>query len=364
MSPKKTPLFEEHQKLNGNVVDFAGFFLPVEYEGLIPEHIAVRERVGLFDVSHMGEFFVEGKDAIKFLNYTLTNEYSNMEDGQILYSMILNDNGGIVDDLLVYRRNAESFLIVPNAANIEKDFNHLSKYVDRFNVTLKNVSEEFGEIAIQGPKAEATLQKLVDVDLKEIKYYYFKENISYKGYDLIISRTGYTGEDGFEIYATPEATVKLWNDLLEAGKEFDIAPCGLGCRDTLRFEAAMPLYGNEMDDTISPIEAGLKFAVKMNKEDFVGKAALEKQIEEGQKRKIVGLEMLKKRIARHGFEVQKDGKKIGVITTGYLSPTLNKCIANALIDIEYAELGNEVDVIIREKPAQAKIIKKKYLQNK
>lgn len=364
MSPKKTPLFEEHQKLNGNVVDFAGFFLPVEYEGLIPEHIAVRERVGLFDVSHMGEFFVEGKDAIKFLNYTLTNEYSNMEDGQILYSMILNDNGGIVDDLLVYRRNAESFLIVPNAANIEKDFNHLSKYVDRFNVTLKNASEEFGEIAIQGPKAEATLQKLVDVDLKEIKYYYFKENISYKGYDLIISRTGYTGEDGFEIYATPEATVKLWNDLLEAGKEFDIAPCGLGCRDTLRFEAAMPLYGNEMDDTISPIEAGLKFAVKMNKEDFVGKAALEKQIEEGQKRKIVGLEMLKKRIARHGFKVQKDGKKIGVITTGYLSPTLNKCIANALIDIEYAELGNEVDVIIREKPAQAKIIKKKYLQNK
>ncbi|MDO5754645.1 MAG: glycine cleavage system aminomethyltransferase GcvT [Tissierellia bacterium] len=364
MSPKKTPLYEEHKKLNGNLVDFAGWYLPVEYEGLIPEHNTVRENVGLFDVSHMGEFMVDGKEALDFLNYTLSNDFSKLEDGQVGYSMILNENGGIIDDLLVYKRNDESFMLVPNAANTKKDFDHLSKFVDQYDVKFENRSDEFGQIAIQGPKSEELLQKFVDIDLSEMGYYHFKENVKYKNYDVLVSRTGYTGEDGFEVYGTPESTVELWNDLLEEGKEFNVKPCGLGCRDTLRFEASMPLYGNEMSDEISPLEVGLKFAVKMDKSDFIGKEATQKLIDKGVERKLIGIQMEKKRIARQGAEVEKDGKKIGEITTGYLSPTLGVCIANALVDKDSVETGDEVDVIIRKKPSKAKVISKQYLKNR
>lgn len=362
MCAKKTPLYDRHMAAGGNVVDYAGWFLPVDFVGLKEEHKAVRESVGVFDVSHMGEFIVEGKDALKFLNYVFTNDFTKANDGQIVYTMIGNENGGIIDDLLVYKYNNDKFLLVPNASNTEKDFNHLSEQAKGYDVKLENISDSIGEVAIQGPNSQKVLQKLVDLDLDEIKYYYFKDNVKYKNHEVLISRTGYTGEDGFEVYATPEAIVEVWDDLMEAGKEFGIMPVGLGCRDTLRFEASMPLYGNEMDEDISPLEAGLKFAVKFDKDDFIGKAAMEKELAEGPKRKIIGLEMGDKRIPRHGYEIQKDGKTIGVITTGYLSPTLNRRIANALVDADQAVIGNEVEVIIRNKPSKATLISKKFMK--
>lgn len=362
MSAKKTPLYDRHIAAGGNVVDYAGWMLPVDYVGLKEEHKAVRENVGLFDVSHMGEFDVKGKEALKFLNYVCSNDFSKAADGQIVYTMLCNENGGIIDDLLVYKYNNEHFLMVPNAANTEKDYNHLIKYVKDYDVEFNNISDNVGEVAIQGPNSQKLLQKLVDLDLDQIKYYHFVDDIDYKGYKLLISRTGYTGEDGFEVYTTPEGIQQVWDDILEVGKEFELQLCGLGCRDTLRFEASMPLYGNEMGDDISPLEAGLKFAVKFNKDDFIGKAALEKELAEGPKRKIIGLEMEDKRIPRHGYEIQKDGKTIGVITTGYLSPTLNRRLANVLIDIDEAVIGNEVDVIIRNKVSKAKIISKKFMK--
>ncbi|WP_099202941.1 glycine cleavage system aminomethyltransferase GcvT [Miniphocaeibacter massiliensis] len=362
MSAKKTPLYDRHIAAGGNVVDYAGWFLPVDYVGLKEEHSAVRENVGLFDVSHMGEFTVKGKEAVKFLNYVFSNDYSKVADGQVAYTMLLNENGGIIDDLLIYRKNSEDFLIIPNAANVDKDYNHLIKLTKDYDIEFKNISDEVGEVAIQGPNAQKVLQKLVDFDLDKIEYYHFVDGIDYKGHKLLISRTGYTGEDGFEVYTTNEGILQVWDDLLEAGKEFSMQLCGLGCRDTLRFEASMPLYGNEMADDISPLEAGLKFAVKFDKDDFIGKTALEKELAEGPKRKIIGLEMNDKRIPRHGYEIQKDGKTIGVITTGYLSPTLNRRLANVLIDIDEAVIGNEVDVIIRNKPSKATIISKRYMK--
>lgn len=364
MSAKKTPLYEKHIELGGNIVDYAGWMLPVDYVGLREEHKAVRENVGIFDVSHMGEFEVKGKDALKFLNYVFTNDFSKANDFQITYTLVGNENGGIIDDLLVYKYNDEHFLIVPNAANTQKDWDHLSPIAEKYDVELTNISDEVGEIAIQGPNSQKVLQKVVDYDLDKIEYYHFAADIDFKGHKLLISRTGYTGEDGFEVYTTREGIVAVWDAILEAGKEFDIQPCGLGCRDTLRFEASMPLYGNEMADDISPLEVGLKFAVKFDKDDFIGKAAMEKVLEEGPKRKLVGLEVLGKRPPRQGYEIEKDGKKIGYITTGYLSPTLNKRLANALIDIEEAEMGNDLEVVVRNKKDPAKVVSRRYLKNK
>lgn len=364
MGAKKTPLYDKHIELGGKVVDYSGWFLPVEYTGLTDEHETVRNNVGLFDVSHMGEFDVKGKDALAFINYAFTNDYTNVDDYQIQYTLLCHEDGGIIDDLLIYKYNDEHFLIIPNAANVDKDFAHLAEVAKDFDVEFKNISEEVGEIAIQGPKAQEVLAKVVDYNLDDIAYYHFADKIAYKGYDLLISRTGYTGEDGFEIYGTPEATVSIWDDLLEAGKEQGIKPTGLGCRDTLRFEAAMPLYGNEMADDINPLEAGLKFAVKFDKEKFIGKEALTKINEEGRARKIVGLELEGKRIPRHGYEVQKDGKRIGEITTGYRPPTVGKSIANALVDADSVKLGDEVDVIIHKKPNKATVVSRKFLDKK
>lgn len=228
MGAKKTPLYDKHVELGGKVVDYSGWFLPVEYSGLTDEHEAVRNNVGLFDVSHMGEFDVKGKDALAFINYAFTNDYTNVDDYQIQYTMLCHEDGGIIDDLLIYKYNDEHFLIIPNAANVDKDFAHLAEVAKDFDVEFKNISEEVGEIAIQGPKSQEVLAKVVDYNLDDIAYYHFADNIKYKGYDILISRTGYTGEDGFEIYGTPEATVSMWDDLLEAGKEQGIKPTGLG----------------------------------------------------------------------------------------------------------------------------------------
>lgn len=362
MVAKKTPLYDEHIKLGGKIVEYAGWFLPVQYEGLIQEHEAVRSTAGMFDVSHMGEIFVKGKDALNYLQYLLTNDISKAVENQIIYSPMCYPDGGVVDDLLVYKFNEEEYMLVVNAANTDKDFKWMIDNKKDFSIIIENKSDQFGEIAIQGPKSEDILQKLTVYNLSEIKYYYFKRDVNVAGVNTIVSRTGYTGEDGFEIYASRDDIVSVWNKLLEAGEEYGLKPAGLGARDTLRFEAGMPLYGQEISEEVNPLEGGLKFAVKFNKEaDFIGKEELKKQWDEGLKRKIVGFEMIGRGIPREGYEVFKDGKKIGYVTTGYLSPTLKKNIGNALIDIDETELGNEIDIMIRKKPIKAKIIKRKFL---
>lgn len=365
MDAKKTPLYEEHIKLGGNVVDYAGWFLPVEYKGLVPEHQAVRNAVGLFDVSHMGEITVKGKDALAFVDYLVSNDVTTLVDNQIIYTHFCNPEGGVVDDLLVYRFGDEDFYLVVNASNTDKDFKWILENKGDFNVELENISDSVGEIAIQGPLAQRVLQKLTDFDLAEIKFFFLQRDISVAGVNCMVSRTGYTGEDGFEIYTDNEGVVKVWNAILEAGKEEGIMPCGLGCRDTLRFEASLPLYGHEFDDTISPLEAGFKYFVKLDKKsDFIGKEALNKQWSEGLKRKLVGFEMVDRGIAREGYEIYKDGDKIGHVTTGYMSPTLGKIIGNALVKPEFTELGTELDIKIRNKFAKAKVISKKFLNKK
>lgn len=365
MVTKKTPLYDEHVKQGGKIVDYAGWFLPVQYEGLIQEHEAVRNEAGIFDVSHMGEIMVKGEDALDYLQYLLTNDLSKLEDNQVIYTIMCYPDGGVVDDLLVYKYNAEEYLLVVNAANVDKDFKWIIDNKNDFNIIIENISDQVGEVALQGPNAQKILQKLVDFDLSTVKFFYLKRDVNIAGVNCLISRTGYTGEDGFEIYTPWNEVVKVWDAILEAGKEYGLKPAGLGARDTLRFEAALPLYGNEISKEVNPLEGGLKFFVKLKKEaDFIGKEALVKQWEEGLTRKVAGFEMLGRGIPREGYEVFKDGKKIGHVTTGYMSPTLKKSIGNALIDIDETEIGNEVDIMVRKKPVKAKIISRKFLKNK
>ncbi len=363
MEAKKTPLYDEHVKLGGNVVDYAGWYLPVQYEGLVPEHEAVRNAVGLFDVSHMGEITIKGKDALAFVNYLMTNDISTIVDNQVIYTFMCHPTGGVVDDLLVYRYDGEFFYLVVNAANVDKDHKWILENKGDFQVEIENISDSVGEVAIQGPLAEKVLQKLTDYDLSQVKFFHLKRDIEVAGVNCMVSRTGYTGEDGFEVYCDKDGIVTVWNAILEAGQDEGIKPTGLGCRDTLRFEASLPLYGHEMDDEITPLEAGFKYFVKLDKEaDFIGKDALNKMWSEGLERKLAGIELLDRGIAREGYEVYKDGEKIGHITTGYKSPTLGKVIGNALIKTEFTELGTEVDIKIRNKFAKAKVISKKFLK--
>ncbi len=361
MVAKKTPLYDEHVKLGGKIVDYAGWFLPVQYEGLIAEHEAVRNKAGLFDVSHMGEIVFKGKEAVNYLDHLLTNDISKMVDNQVVYTIMCYPDGGVVDDLLVYRYTSEEYLLVVNAANIDKDFKWIIDNKKDFNVDIENISDRVGEVALQGPEAQNILQKLTKTDLSAIDAFHLKRNVDIAGVNCMISRTGYTGEDGFEIYTCADGIVAVWNKVLEAGKENGIKPTGLGCRDTLRFEAALPLYGHEISKEVTPLEGGFKFFVKLNKEsDFIGKDALNKQWEAGLTRKVAGFEMVGRGIPRENYEVYKNGKKIGYVTTGYMSPTLKKSIGNALIDINETEMGNEIDIMIRNKPVKAKIISKKF----
>jgi glycine cleavage system T protein (aminomethyltransferase) len=365
MAEKKTPLYNEHVDLGGKVVDYAGWLLPIQYEGLVPEHHAVRNEAGIFDVSHMGAVDITGKDAEKFIDYLMTNDISKLEEHQVAYTFMCYEDGGVVDDLLVYKYNNEKFFLVVNAANVDKDFEWMKQHSKDFDLKLENVSDNTSILAVQGPLAQEILQKMTDEDLSSIKFFYFKEDVKISGVSVMISRTGYTGEDGFEIYAKPEDAPKLWNEILQQGKEKGIKPTGLGSRDTLRFEAGLPLYGQEISKEINPLEAGFKYFVKLKKDsDFIGKDALAKQWEDGIKRKLVGFELIGRGIPRAGYEIYKDDKKIGHVTTGYMSPTLGKSIGNALIDMEYTELGEEIDIMIRNKPAKAKIIKKAFLKNK
>ena len=357
-SVKKTCLNERHRALDATMVEFGGFDMPIEYKdgGIVAEHNAVRKAVGVFDVSHMGEVLVTGEEALYFVNHIFTNDVRTIPDGGILYGMMLNERGGVVDDLLVYRCEENKYFLVINAANIDKDIAWIRKCAGEFNVKIENLSDKYGELAIQGPDAEATIKKVLDIDGSALGFYTFKM-FEYEGETIILSRTGYTGEDGFEIYSSPELTVKLWDKLISAG----VQPCGLGCRDTLRFEAGLPLYGDELGDDITPVEAALSMFCKLDKENFVGKDIVADQKANGAPRKLVGLEINAPAIARHGYEVlDADNNVIGYITTGYRSITLDKNIAMALVDSRYSKLGTEVQVRVRKKVFPAVVVKKRF----
>jgi aminomethyltransferase len=357
---KKTALINAYERYGGKVIDFAGWALPVQFEGIIQEHEAVRNAAGLFDVSHMGEVEVKGPQAFDFVQNLVTNDISVLEDNQVLYTMMCYPNGGVVDDLLVYKFNSEYFYLVINASNVDKDYQWMLDNKGEYKTDLTNLSNEVAELALQGPEAQNILQKLTDTDLSEIKFFYCKRDVVVSGVKCLVSRTGYTGEDGFEIYVAPEHAEMLWHRILEVGKDNGIKPAGLGCRDTLRFEATLPLYGNEISKDVTPLEAGLGFFVKLNKDNFIGKDALVKQKAEGLKRKIVGFEMKDKGIPRHGYEVAVNGNIIGFVTTGYFSPTLRKNIGLAMVAIEYSELGTPIDIIVRNKPVKAEVISKTF----
>ncbi|RPJ94848.1 glycine cleavage system aminomethyltransferase GcvT [Rummeliibacillus sp. TYF005] len=352
---KHTPLFESYKKYGGKTIDFGGWDLPVQFSSIKAEHEAVRTKAGLFDVSHMGEIFVEGSESLAYLQKLVTNDVSKVAIDQTQYTTMCYEDGGVVDDLLIYKLAENRYLLVVNAANIEKDFEWMNKQLFG-NVELTNRSSEFGQLALQGPLAEKVLQRLTETNLQDIKPFRLKQHVVIKGYDTLVSRTGYTGEDGFEIYASNEATVALWDIILSAGEAEGVIPCGLGARDTLRFEACLPLYGQELSSTISPLEAGINFVVKLNKEDFNGKAALVAQKENGVARKSVGIEMIDKGIPRHGYKVFKGDEEIGEVTTGTQSPLTKRNIGLALIKSEYAEIGQELEVEIRNRRLKVKTV--------
>jgi aminomethyltransferase len=353
---KRTPLFSVYAEYGAKTIDFGGWELPVQFSSIKEEHEAVRTRAGLFDVSHMGEIEVKGKDSLAFLQKVMTNDVAKLTDGRAQYSLMCYENGGTVDDLLIYKKADDHYLLVVNAANTDKDFDWLKEHLFG-DVEVTNISEQIAQLALQGPLAEKVLQKLTETDLSEIKFFGFKDDVDLQGVKALVSRTGYTGEDGFEIYCRSEDAVTLWHAILEAGKEEGVLPCGLGARDTLRFEATLPLYGQELSKDITPLEAGLGFAVKTNKEvDFIGKEVLKKQKEEGTLRKLVGIEMIDKGIPRHGYQVFAGEEEIGFVTTGTQSPTLKKNIGLALIKTEFASLDTEVYVEIRGKRLKAKVV--------
>ncbi|TFB23820.1 glycine cleavage system aminomethyltransferase GcvT [Filobacillus milosensis] len=360
---RRTPIYPVY---NAKTVDFGGWEMPVQFVGIKDEHHATREKAGLFDVSHMGEILVEGKDSEAYLQKMLTNDLSKVSINQAQYTIMCYEDGGTVDDLLVYKLEEEKYLLVVNAANTEKDFDWLKQYVTG-DVSVENVSSEYVQLALQGPKAETILQKLTEEDLSEIKFFRFKQDVELKGIEhgALISRTGYTGEDGFEIYIDQSSGVDLWKAILEAGEEFEVTPVGLGARDTLRFEANLALYGQELSKDITPVEAGLNFAVKVKKEaDFNGKEVLAEQKANGPKRKLVGLEMIDKGIPRHGYDVLKDGETIGFVTSGTQSPTLGKNVGLALVNTEFANEGEFLDVQVRKRTLQAKVVPTPFYKRK
>ena len=355
----RTCLYDSHVALGARMSPFAGFMMPIQYSNIIAEHRAVRERVGMFDVSHMGEIFVSGPDAEKFVNHIFTNEIRGFEPGKVLYGMMLYPDGGVVDDLLVYREfKADHFLLVVNAANIAKDYQWMLDQAAGYDVKIDNQSDAWGQIAVQGPEAEKVV---VDVlgwsGAAALGFYTFADFECVER--MIISRTGYTGEDGFEIYASPEMTRRLWDDFLKAG----VTPCGLGCRDTLRFEAGLPLYGDELSADITPIEAGLGMFCKLDKEDFIGKDALVRQKAEGPAKKLVGIEIADRAIPRAGYPVElEDGTQVGVVTTGYHSISLDKSICFALVQAAYAPLGTPLWIRIRTRVFPGQVVKKRFYQ--
>lgn len=358
MENKRTCLYDKHVALGALISPFGGFDMPIQYSNIVEEHNAVRQACGIFDVSHMGEVLVTGPESEKFVNYIFTNDISNTPDGKIFYGMMLHPTGGVVDDLLVYKMGDNRFFLVINAGNIDKDVAWIMENAKKFDVTVEHQSEYYGEVAVQGPNTEAIVEEVLGIPCAEMTFYTCKE-VECNGETIIISRTGYTGEDGFELYGSHAFTNEVWDKLIASGK---VTPCGLGCRDTLRFEVGLPLYGDELTDEITPLEAGLGMFVKLEKEDFVGKDAIAAQKAEGLKRKIIGIELKDKAIPRHGYDVEVDGKVIGQVTTGYNSISTGKSVCMALIDAEYAKLGTEVAVRIRKRVFPGVVTKKRFYE--
>lgn len=364
---KRTPIYPEYEKLGAKTIDFGGWDLPVQFSSIKEEHEATRNRAGLFDVSHMGEIRVTGPKSLDFLQYVSTNDVSTLVPNKAQYSFMCYEDGGTVDDFLIYMMAENDYLVVVNAANTTKDFEWMQKnnHFTEEEVMITSVSSDYAQLALQGPRSEEILQTITDTNLTEIKFFRFDQEVYFTGMDkpALVSRTGYTGEDGFEIYIAKEEGPKLWNLILDAGKDKGLLPVGLGARDTLRFEANLPLYGQELSESITPIEAGLKFAVKVNKEtDFIGKEVLKAQVENGTSRKIVGIEMIDKGIPRHGYQVFQGEEEIGVVTTGTQSPTLQKNIGLALIKSEYAVEGTELEIQVRKRRLRAMIIPRTFLK--
>ena len=353
MENKKTCLYDKHVALGALMSPFGGFDMPIQYSGIVDEHQAVRQACGVFDVSHMGEVLICGNDAERYVNHIFTNNVIGMPAGKILYGMMCYEDGGVVDDLLVYKVDDQCFFLVINAANIDKDWAWIQEQAKGYDVKLEHQSDQYGELAVQGPQAEAVMKDVLGIDGSDLTFYTFKQ-IG----DVIVSRTGYTGEDGFEIYATPIYINECWDKLIASGR---CKPCGLGCRDTLRFEVGLPLYGDELSAEITPIMAGLGIFVKLDKDEFIGKDALARQKAEGPAKKIVGIELADKAIPRHGYTVlNMAGEPIGEVTTGYHTISTDKSVCMALIDTSYAKLDTQVQIQIRKKVFPGTVVKKQF----
>lgn len=360
---KRTCLYEAHLALNGKMVDFAGFDMPIQYEGILQEHQATRHAIGLFDVSHMGKFYLKGARAHEAINGLITNNIAAIAIGQAIYSPMCYEDGGTVDDILVYRLGETDFMLVVNAANKDKDFDWISLYLQRnyTELILLDDTDHLCQIALQGPKSTILLNTLVNESLDDLPYYSFRDKIILDEVELLISRTGYTGEDGYELYFDSKYALKLWHYLLDKGASYGIKPCGLGARDTLRFEAGMPLYGNELSADINPLEAGLAYFVKLDKGTFVGKEAL-KRYKAAPQRKLVGFRLIDRGMARHGTDViDTEGKLIGSVTTGYKSPSYGDTLGFALIPADYSE--NTLTLAVRKKKLTAEIINRRFIKS-
>lgn len=353
---KRTCLYDKHIALNALMSPFGGFDMPIQYTNITDEHNAVRHECGMFDVSHMGEVLITGPDAEKYVQYIFTNDVAGAPAGKIFYGMMLYPTGGTVDDLLVYKKGDNEFFLVINASNVDKDYAWMLENAGDFDVKVENQSEYYGEVAVQGPKSEAIIEEVLGIRCSDLAFYTFKE-VEMDGETIIISRTGYTGEDGFEIYGSHAFTNMVWDKLLASGK---VAPCGLGCRDTLRFEVGLPLYGDELTADITPIEAGLGMFVKPDKGDFIGRDVIVKQKAEGVTRKIVGIELASRAIPRHGYDVEVDGNVIGSVTTGYSSISTGKSVCMAMVDATYMKTGTPVQVRIHKKLHPGTVTKKRF----
>jgi aminomethyltransferase len=358
---KKTRLYPVHEKLGAKIVEFAGFLMPIHYSSIIAEHKAVRDSVGVFDVSHMGEIFITGEKAMDFVQYITVNDVSRLYPGRVQYSAMCYNDAGIVDDLLVYKIADDKFLLVVNASNIEKDFSWMNEN-NKFGVTLENKSDEYSLIAVQGPNSNTTLQKLCDKEINLEYYHFFEAKVA--GVEMILSRTGYTGELGYELYfkGDEETAEHIWNKIFEAGKEFNIQPVGLAARDSLRLEMGFMLYGNDIDKTTNPLEAGLGWITKLNKGNFIGRDVLLKVKSVGLNRKFVAMLGDDKSFPRHGYEIKANNKRIGEVTSGTVSPVLEKPIAMGYIDVSQAAEGNEVNIVIRARETPVKIVKLPFIK--
>jgi aminomethyltransferase len=359
---KRTPLFEEHQRLGGKLVPFAGFEMPVQYSaGILAEHQAVRRDAGIFDVSHMGELDVRGGDAEGFLQYVTTNDVSRLSVGQAQYSAICGADGGILDDCIVYRF-AHHYMVVVNASNTDRDRDWISQYADRFGTTVTDRSDQTGLIALQGPRAQQILARLTPADLDAIRYYHFAED-TVDGVPCVISRTGYTGEDGFELYLPAEHARQLWTRLLEVGAGDGLVPAGLGARDSLRLEMGYALYGNDMDEGNNPLEAGLGWITRMDKGDFIGRDAIARVREQGPARRLIGFVCTERGFPRHGYQVRIDGQPAGVVTSGIVSPMLQQGIGMCYVPADAARPGTPVEIMVRDRAVAAELMRPPFYRD-